>query len=114
MEYATGGAPAPAFPLDARDDVENARKLGKRDRPVLIEATDRMTFTQEFGDRQDLLRIPLGELAQRDLPSAPPGPHRRQRRNCAGMRINSTGRIGVPTLRAACVKQQIVKVPESE
>ena len=54
------------------------------------------------------------ELAQIDFPSGPAGPHRRQRRNDASIRINSAQRVGVPAFRAARVEQKIVKVPKDE
>ena len=54
------------------------------------------------------------ELAQIDLLSGPAGPHRRQRRNDARIRINSAQRVGVPAFRAARVEQKIVKVPKNE
>src|ERR1700752_3779457 len=73
-----------------------------------------MTFPQELCDRRDCLRMRGRELAQIDFFSGPAGPHRRQRRNDAGMRINSAQRVGVPAFRAARVEQKIVKIPKNE
>src|SRR2546430_1608673 len=73
-----------------------------------------MTFPQELCDRRDCLRMRGRELAQIDFFSGPAGPHRRQRRNDAGIRINSAQRVGVPAFRAARVEQKIVKVPKNE
>ena len=54
------------------------------------------------------------KLAQIDALSGPAWPHRRQRRYDARIRISRAQRVGVPTLRAARVEQQIVKVPKYE
>src|SRR6476659_2967411 len=43
---------AAPFRLDARGAVEKPRKLGERDRPLVIEAARRTPFTQELCDRQ--------------------------------------------------------------
>src|SRR5205823_9712533 len=60
------------------------------------------------------LRMRGQELAQIDFFSRPAGPHRRQRRNGAGMGIYSAQRIGMPAFRAARVEQKIVKIPKNE
>src|SRR5216684_7790780 len=62
---------------DTRGAVEKPRKLGERDRSLVIEAAGRMTFTQELCDRRDCLRMRGRYLAQIDLLSGPAGPHRR-------------------------------------
>src|SRR6201993_3625343 len=73
-----------------------------------------MTLPQKLRDRGDCLRIRGRELAQIDFFPRPAGPHRRQRRNGAGMGINSAYRVGVPAFRAARVEQKIVKIPKNE
>src|SRR5580704_2783062 len=99
---------------DARGAVEKPRKVGERDRSLVIKAAGRMTFTQELCDWRDCLGMRRRELAQIDFLSGPAGPHGRQRRNDAGIRINSAQRVGVPAFRAARVEQKIVKVPKNE
>ena len=106
----------PAFPSrqDTRGAVEKPRKLGERDRSLVIEAAGRMTFMQELCDRRDCLRMRGRELAQIDFLSGPAGPHRRQRRHDTRIWINPAQRVGVPAFRAARVEQKIVKVPKNE
>src|ERR1700730_2443044 len=102
------------FQPDTRGAVEKPRKLGERDRLLVIEAARRMTFTQELRDRRDCLRRRGRELAQIDLFPGPRGPHRRWRRNDARIRIHSAQRVGLPACGAARVEQKIVKVPKHE
>src|SRR5580704_7005616 len=73
-----------------------------------------MTFTQDFYGRRDGFRIRGRELAQIDFLSGPARPHRWQRRNGAGIGINSTQRVGMLAFRAARVEQKIVEVPKNE
>ncbi len=65
---------------DARGAVEKSRKLGERDRPLVVEVARRMPFPQELCDRREL-RIRRRERAQIDFLSGPARPHRRQRRD---------------------------------
>ncbi len=60
------------------------------------------------GDHQEAVRV-FGIYSV-----IPSGPHRRQRRNGAGMGINSAHRVGVAASRAARVEQKIVKIPKNE
>src|SRR5262249_30760408 len=106
--------PAAESRLDARGTVEKARKLGERDRSMVIDGARRMTFTQELRRWRDWLLFCGGGLAQIDPLSGPARPHRRQRGHDARIRIDSAQRIGVSAFRAARVKQEIVKVPENE
>src|SRR5262245_19791050 len=75
--------------VDARGTVEKPRKLGERNRPLVIETTRRMTFTQERCSRRDCLRVRGVEPVQIDFLSWPPRPDCRQRRNEPGIWINS-------------------------
>src|SRR5215471_7840013 len=100
--------------LDARGAVEKSRKLGERDRSLVIKATRRMAFTQELRERRDCLRIPGRELAQIDFFSGPARPHRRWRGHDTYVWIKSAQRVGVSDLRATRVEQKIVKVPNNE
>src|SRR5262249_51988402 len=100
--------------LDARGAVEKPRKLGERDRSLVIEGARRMTFTQELRSWRDGLLSCGGGLAQIDPLSGPSRAHRRRRSHDARIRIDSAQRIGVSAFRAARVEQEIVKVPENE
>src|ERR1700730_3752208 len=99
---------------DARGAVEKPRKLSDRNRSLAIKGAHRMTFPQELCDRRDCLGMRGREPAQIDFLSGPAGPHGRQWRNDAGIRINSAQGVGVPAFRAARVEQKIVKVPKNE
>src|SRR3984893_10557594 len=99
---------------DAYGAVEKPRKLRERDRSLVIKSAGRMTFTQELCDRRNCLGMRGRELVQIDFLSGPAGPHGRQWRYDASMRINSAQRVGVPAFRAARVEQKIVKVPKNE
>ncbi len=59
-------------------------------------------------------RIVVRKLVQIDFLSGPRRPHRRQGNNRAGVWVNPAQWVGVPALRAACVEQEIVKVPKNE
>src|SRR6266446_10724793 len=48
--------PASPSRLNTRGAVEKVRKLGERDRSLVVEAARRMTFTQELCGRRDRLR----------------------------------------------------------
>src|SRR5215475_2277116 len=52
---------------DTRGLIEKSRKLGERDRLLVIEAAGRMSFMQELCDRRDWFRMGGRELAQIDL-----------------------------------------------
>src|ERR1700733_9480451 len=52
------------FRLDPRGAVEKSRKLGERDRLLIVEVTRRMTFSKQLCDRRDGFRRCGRELAQ--------------------------------------------------
>ena len=93
--------------------VEKLRKLGERDRSLVIEAADRMTFAQQpRGWRNVRRRAPRAR--EIDRLSGPAAPHRRRCRREVRIGIGSAERIGVPARRAPRVEQEIVEVPENE
>src|SRR5215471_5917448 len=54
------------------------------------------------------------DLAQIDLLPGPAGPYGRQRRYDSRILINAAQRVGVPSLGAARVEKEIVKVPKDQ
>src|SRR5262249_62236312 len=81
--------PATESRLDARGAVEKARKLGERDRSLVIEGARRMTCAQELRSWRDGLLFCGRGLAQIHPLSGPARPHRRRRRHGARIRIYS-------------------------
>src|SRR4029077_16239726 len=81
---AAAGA-VPAFPSrqNTRGVVEKLRKLGERDRSMVIERADGVTSVQELCERRDGFRRRGRELLQINFSAGPAGPYRRKRRHNA-------------------------------
>ena len=79
---------------------------------LVVEIPCRMPFAQQLRERG--VRFGRSKFAQVDLAAGPGRPHRGQRWNEARIGEGGADRIGLPALRTARVKHQIVEIPEDE
>ena len=100
--------------LNAGGALEEFRKLGERNRLLVVELTDRMTLAHQFCVGRDRLRGRNRKRFQVDVLAGPVRPHRRWRRDDVGIGIEPSQWVGLPAFRAVGVEQKIMKVPKYE